>query len=652
MTKIELSARSTTSCLERASRRRPSAPPRPRRHRAGTRRRKRSGQHIRAAPGDAAGRLPRGGGPPPSSRAAPASQLDAQRAVEQQVGVRPHAGIGSAHARPSMSAPRMRAWGRRTAAVVLAAGAATLLAGASRAGTVNLLPDRVLPPVVATSSRPSPCRARTARASRGRSRVVGAAPAHAGGVRRRRRRAAGHDHLGARRELPRAVERNTYAARPDTRSQSLADEPAEFLLAEARAGKRVLKPALAGRLASCAVPFMSGERLRGPARRHADGLARPADAAPLRVREVRGSARSTTNYTYTRVAAPLPTSAFAAPRVRLRHERVNYGFRRTAPAHVRAAVRPAAVDGSAAFRSGRLRLGPAVESHGRGGQHRAAPEAVRGRVPARLERIDVTQRLAGGMAGPATRSAPSAFSCSASGRANGAAAWTERAPTRRPTCTARRTAPAHRQRPLPEGDAGPNRPVAEAARARGGRQPVRRQSRRRCARPRAHPGAPVRARQRLGRRAASAADENAYLESHSWEDYASWHLGLTEGAADGTKARYAFVCGDFRRIHRTGLIACVYRASEEPQGGRARGARPAPAARPNERLTSDDFSEARTSNLVTAETRPPKRREGAALARSPTYSSRSATTPRRQAGVLRLAFGWEFENYPGPSSTT
>ena len=41
-----------------------------------------------------------------------------------------------------------------------------------------------------------------------------------------------------------------------------------------------------------------------------------------------------------------------------------------------------------------------------------------------------------------------------------------------------------------------------------------------------------------------------------------WHLGLTEGANDETKARYAFVYGDFRRLHRTGLIACVYRASE------------------------------------------------------------------------------------------
>ena len=59
-----------------------------------------------------------------------------------------------------------------------------------------------------------------------------------------------------------------------------------------------------------------------------------------------------------------------------------------------------------------------------------------------------------------------------------------------------------------------------------------------------------------------AAAENAFLASHSWEEYAEWHLGLTEGATDETKARYAFVYGDFRRIHRSGLIACVYRAAE------------------------------------------------------------------------------------------
>jgi hypothetical protein len=56
--------------------------------------------------------------------------------------------------------------------------------------------------------------------------------------------------------------------------------------------------------------------------------------------------------------------------------------------------------------------------------------------------------------------------------------------------------------------------------------------------------------------------ENAFLAAHGWDEYAEWHLGLTEGAADETKARYAFVYGDFGRIHRTGLIACVYRAAE------------------------------------------------------------------------------------------
>jgi hypothetical protein len=37
-----------------------------------------------------------------------------------------------------------------------------------------------------------------------------------------------------------------------------------------------------------------------------------------------------------------------------------------------------------------------------------------------------------------------------------------------------------------------------------------------------------------------AAEQNAFLALHSWEEYAEWHLGLTEGAPDRAKARYAF----------------------------------------------------------------------------------------------------------------
>ena len=59
-----------------------------------------------------------------------------------------------------------------------------------------------------------------------------------------------------------------------------------------------------------------------------------------------------------------------------------------------------------------------------------------------------------------------------------------------------------------------------------------------------------------------ARQQNQFLKTHSWGEYALWHLGLTEGAAEETKSRYAFVYGDLRRLHRMGLIACHYRAAE------------------------------------------------------------------------------------------
>jgi hypothetical protein len=59
-----------------------------------------------------------------------------------------------------------------------------------------------------------------------------------------------------------------------------------------------------------------------------------------------------------------------------------------------------------------------------------------------------------------------------------------------------------------------------------------------------------------------AREQNTFLKTHSWDEYSAWHLGLTEGAEEETKARYAFVYGDLRRLHRMGLIACHYRAAE------------------------------------------------------------------------------------------
>ena len=60
----------------------------------------------------------------------------------------------------------------------------------------------------------------------------------------------------------------------------------------------------------------------------------------------------------------------------------------------------------------------------------------------------------------------------------------------------------------------------------------------------------------------SADDENDYLANHTWDEFGAWHLGLTEGANEETKALYAFGYGDFQRIHRMGLIACRFRAAQ------------------------------------------------------------------------------------------
>jgi hypothetical protein len=69
-------------------------------------------------------------------------------------------------------------------------------------------------------------------------------------------------------------------------------------------------------------------------------------------------------------------------------------------------------------------------------------------------------------------------------------------------------------------------------------------------------------RSEWGRVQPTTEDENAYLSKHTWDEYGAWHLALTDGAKEERKARYAFVYGDFRRVHRMGIIACHYRAAE------------------------------------------------------------------------------------------
>ena len=53
-----------------------------------------------------------------------------------------------------------------------------------------------------------------------------------------------------------------------------------------------------------------------------------------------------------------------------------------------------------------------------------------------------------------------------------------------------------------------------------------------------------------------AEDENAFLERHAWDEYGELAPGAHRRGDGRDQGRYAFVYGDFRRVHRTGLIAC------------------------------------------------------------------------------------------------
>ena len=56
--------------------------------------------------------------------------------------------------------------------------------------------------------------------------------------------------------------------------------------------------------------------------------------------------------------------------------------------------------------------------------------------------------------------------------------------------------------------------------------------------------------------------ENKFLENHDWDEYGQWHLAVDTDASEETKDRFNFPYGDFRRVHRDGLIAAKQRAAQ------------------------------------------------------------------------------------------
>jgi hypothetical protein len=60
-----------------------------------------------------------------------------------------------------------------------------------------------------------------------------------------------------------------------------------------------------------------------------------------------------------------------------------------------------------------------------------------------------------------------------------------------------------------------------------------------------------------------AKEENAFLQKHEIEEYAQWHLGEDKSLGEDTKGRYKFPYGDFKTVHRDGLIAAKERAAQQ-----------------------------------------------------------------------------------------
>ena len=73
--------------------------------------------------------------------------------------------------------------------------------------------------------------------------------------------------------------------------------------------------------------------------------------------------------------------------------------------------------------------------------------------------------------------------------------------------------------------------------------------------------------------APSAADENAFIEKHGWDEYALWHLGEDPDASEETKGRYSFPYGDFARVHRCAVISLESRAAQNDHDEIARASK-------------------------------------------------------------------------------
>jgi len=60
----------------------------------------------------------------------------------------------------------------------------------------------------------------------------------------------------------------------------------------------------------------------------------------------------------------------------------------------------------------------------------------------------------------------------------------------------------------------------------------------------------------------AAEQENEFIDSHGYEAFGKWHLGIDTDAGEDTKARYTFPYGDFKNLHRCAILSAESRAAQ------------------------------------------------------------------------------------------
>jgi hypothetical protein len=56
--------------------------------------------------------------------------------------------------------------------------------------------------------------------------------------------------------------------------------------------------------------------------------------------------------------------------------------------------------------------------------------------------------------------------------------------------------------------------------------------------------------------------ENEFIRLYGFEEYGKWYLGIDDEQPENTKRRYKFPYGDFKTVHRCGVLSAESRAGQ------------------------------------------------------------------------------------------